>query len=69
MPILQHSEYHPGGYCRTVFAMSEVFAHLGDFDQAALYGSKGQEAARACGLGDLGTDPQSFEKFVGFPYR
>ena len=69
LPILEHSEYHPGGYCRTAFALCEVLTRIGDIDQAGVYRSKGENRAQNFDAQGLGIGAKSYEQFVGYPHR
>lgn len=69
LPLLEHSEYHIGGFCRTAFALARVLTPNEDSVSAASYRIKGEKAARSSSIGDLGTDPKAYDQFVRFPHR
>jgi hypothetical protein len=70
--IIQNSEYHPGASCRTAFALSEVYAQLGQFSEADSCLEEGKQLRGMISgveLLNLGTNPEEYDKFVGFSHR
>ena len=72
LSILKISEYHPGGFCRTAFALAEVLARTGNTGAAAAMVEEGKKR-RADILPEeaegLGTTATEYDKFVSSAHR
>ena len=70
--ILLGSEYHPGGFCRTAFALADVLARTGNASAAAAVTEEGirkRADIPASEAEGLGTASKDYEKFVSSAHR